>query len=59
MRWIFVLQGSPAERVTPITKQLEDHLPQLTHFSTVSHFYIPSKLQKTFGFLRFSEGMEM
>ena len=31
----------------------------LTHFSPVSHFYTPTKRQKTFGFLLFSEGIEM
>ena len=32
---------------------------KLTHFSPVSHFYTSWKLQKTFGFLTFSEGREM
>ena len=31
----------------------------LTHFSPVPHFYTPWKRQKTFGFLMFSEGIEM
>ena len=31
----------------------------LTHFSPVAHFYTPKKRQKTFGFLSFSEGIEM
>ena len=35
-----------------------DWIP-LTHFSPVSHFYIPWKRQKTKGFLMFSGGIEM
>ena len=31
----------------------------LTHFIPVSHVYTPWKRQKTFGFLTFSEGIEM
>ena len=31
----------------------------LIHFSPVSHFHTPWKLQKTFGFLKFSGGIEM
>ena len=31
----------------------------LINFSPVSHFYTPWKRQKTFGFLTFSEGIEM
>ena len=31
----------------------------LTHFSPVSHFYVPWKHQKTYGFLTSSGGMEM
>ena len=31
----------------------------LTHFSPVSHFYIPWKRQETKGFLTFSGGIEM
>ena len=31
----------------------------LTHFSTVSHFYIPWKRQKTKGFLTFAGYIEM
>ena len=34
-------------------------LNRLTHFSRVSHFYIPCKRQKTKGFLTFSGGIEM
>ena len=32
---------------------------EITHFSPVSHFYIPWKRQTTFGFLTFSGGIEM
>ena len=31
----------------------------VSHFSPVSHFYTPSKRQKTFGFQTFSGGIEM
>ena len=31
----------------------------LTHFSPISHFYTPRKLQKTYGFLTFAEGIKM
>ena len=31
----------------------------LIHFSPISHFYNPWKRQKTYGFLTFSEGIEM
>ena len=31
----------------------------LTHFSAILHFYTPRKLQKTYGFLTFSEDIKM
>ena len=41
--------------------QMYIHIQQtlLTHFSPVSHFYLPRILQKTKGFLTFSGGIEM
>ena len=45
----------------PICRQIDRQISKsaLTHFSPMSHIYTPWKRQKTYGFLTFSEGIEM
>ena len=61
---VFFLPPTFLYRVLNVSPNIDKDKPSatvflLTHFSPVPHFYTPWKRQKTFGFLKFSGGIEM